>query len=396
MVVGWWRAWPPRRVDAVLVAVVVVAGVADSWVTWWSNGLLTGGPRYLVAGLVGVTGLALWWRRRFPVLVAVVLLIAHTLVFTPLALAVALFTVGEVFRDRLRVLWTFGVAGCVADLAAARIGGPAWDWRGAAYSLALVTGSLIVGYAVAVRRDLAHSAQELARAAQGQLEITRRWHELLVEQARAQERREIARELHDVVSHRVGHMVMTATTLTVGSSAGDARVVEKAELIGSEGRAALEELREILGVLAPEHTAGGAPRAPQPGAGQLPELVERARVNGQRVDWELTGDPQALGTVVQHALYRMVQEALTNAHKHAPGSQVRVVVDCRADGLHLEVVNTSATGARVEAVAGSGSGLLGVRERAALLGGYAEAGPYGDGFRLAVFVPGHAGPTRSA
>lgn len=376
-----------------LVAIVVAAGVADSWVTWWSNGLLTGRPTALVASVAGMAGLALWWRRRSPVLVAVVLLVAHTLVFTPLALAVALFTVGDVFHTRPRVLWAFGVAGSVADLVAARIGGPAWDWRGTAYSLALVTGSLIVGYAVAVRRDLAASAQELARAAQGQLEITRRWHELLLEQARADERREIARELHDVVSHRVGHMVMTATTLTVGSSATDARVVQKAELIGSEGRAALEELREILGVLAPDRASGGAPRAPQPSAGQLPALVARARAAGQRVDLDVAGDPQALGTVVQHALYRIVQEALTNAGKHAPGSDVRVRVDCRADGLHVEVVNTAATGlTRPDAPAGSGSGLLGVRERATLLGGHAETGPYGDGFRLAVFVPVHARP----
>ncbi|MBF9072778.1 sensor histidine kinase [Streptacidiphilus fuscans] len=388
------RRWPPRRVDAVVVAVAAVLGVANSWVKP-SNGLLTGQSIALVASFSGAVALVLWWRRRAPRVVACVLLVAHMVAFTPTALAVAMYTVGDECRRSARTLWAFGVAGCAADLVAVQGGGPQWNLREAAYSLAAVVGPLVVGYAVALRRDL-------AAAARSELVVVERWHALLVEQARETERRRIAREMHDVVSHRVGHMVLTAGSLEVARDPDPEQVAEKAGLIRTEGRHALEELREILGVLAPDRSRESrdphhrAPLTPQPDASALPGLADRTRQTGHDVALHVSGHPEGLPTVVQQAVYRAVQEALTNAAKHAPGAPISVTVNSGADAVQVTVVNGPPTRAPEHGLPSGGNGLLGLRERAALLGGSVEAGPYQGGFRLSLQLParpGHADPT---
>ncbi|MGW5122009.1 hypothetical protein ACWEQ8_42335, partial [Streptomyces noursei] len=148
--------------DAAVVVVTVLVGVGNSWVKP-SNGLMSNAPLGAVAGFSGAVALLLWWRRRFPRTVAGALLVAHVIAFTPTALAVALYTVGAQFHRRPRTLWIFGALSCVADLIAVQVGEPAWDLREAAYSLTVVIGPLVVGYAVALRRDLATAARnELA------------------------------------------------------------------------------------------------------------------------------------------------------------------------------------------------------------------------------------------
>ncbi|MBC9717538.1 histidine kinase dimerization/phosphoacceptor domain-containing protein [Streptomyces sp. TRM66268-LWL] len=249
--------WPARRVDALVVAACCVLGFANAWVKP-SNGLLSGQPTATVAAVSGLIALFLWWRRSWPLAVALVIICCHVLAFTPIALAVALFTVGMAYFRALPTLVWVGVAACLADLGALWAGHDL-DLREVGYSVALAIGPLVVGYAVAVRR-------ERTAAVRTELAALEREQDLRAERARAGERARIAREMHDVVAHRAGHIVLWAGSLRLGAGAADAQVADKAEQIRHEGRQALEELREILGVLLPGRA--GEPARVGAGAGR--------------------------------------------------------------------------------------------------------------------------------
>ncbi|MFJ3272344.1 sensor histidine kinase [Streptomyces sp. NPDC086776] len=373
--------WSPRRVDALVTVAVIALGVVDSWVKP-SSGLLTGLPTPVIAAASGAVGATLWWRRSRPDLVAAVVIVAYVMTFTPAALAVAMYTIGTVHR-RPRILAAYTVAGFIAGIAGLRGGLPDAGVREAAYSLALILGPLAVGYVVAVRRDLTAATQ--ARVADLERE-----HLVLDERARAEERAAIAREMHDVVGHRVSNMVLAAGALQVGPAAGHPDVVRTAELIRSDGRQALEELREILGVLSvgPVHWA---PTTPQPDVAQLPGIVAHATERGQSVQLQVNGHPETLSAPVQRAVHRIVQESLTNAAKHAPGAQVRIYVDCRSDGVHVSVGNGAGTGRPYADLPSGGHGLVGLAERVELLDGTLTAGPHGDGFLVSAFIPHRQG-----
>ncbi|WP_329437075.1 histidine kinase [Streptomyces sp. NBC_01280] len=377
---AWQDATPSslRRTDAAVAAAAALAGFGNSWVKP-SNGLLTGAPTVTVAVLSGAVGLLLWWRRERTVVIGWLVVLCHLLLFTPTALAVALYTVGSTYPNRWRLLAWFAGLGCLSDAGALWLGG-AWDFRGAAYSLALVVGPLVVGYAVALRRDL-------ATAAQAELATREREHVLLVEQARVNERSRIARDMHDVVAHRVGHIVLLAAALRVGAGSVDRKVAEDAEQIRHEGRRALEELRAILGVLTPDGAGRPAPRAPHVDAGDLDDLVHSARRAGLHADLSIEGEPGSLPTLVQQAVYRTLQESLTNAAKYAPGAEVGIELRCGPDTVDLTVVNGPASGPPADELPSGGNGLLGLNERASLLGGELAAGPEGGGFRVELHVP---------
>ncbi|MFI5633046.1 sensor histidine kinase [Streptomyces sp. NPDC051664] len=374
--------WSPRRVDALVTVTAIALGVVDSWVKP-SSGLLTGLPTPVIAAASGAVGATLWWRRSRPDLVAAVVLVAYVMTFTPAALAVAMYTIGTVHR-RPRILAAYTVAGFAAGIAGLRGGLPDAGVREAAYSLALILGPLAVGYVVAVRRDLTATTQ--ARVADLERE-----HLVLDERARAEERAAIAREMHDVVGHRVSNMVLAAGALQVGPAAGHPDVVRTAELIRSDGRQALEELREILGVLSVGHPVHRAPTTPQPDVAQLPGIVAHATERGQSVQLQVNGHPETLSAPVQRAVHRIVQESLTNAAKHAPGAQVRIDVDCRSDGVHVSVGNGAPTGHPSADLPSGGHGLVGLTERVELLGGTLTAGPDGDGFLVSAFIPHRRG-----
>ncbi|MFD3477484.1 sensor histidine kinase [Streptomyces sp. NPDC058695] len=378
--IAWNDATPSslRRLDASVAAAAALVGFGNSWVKP-SNGLLTGAPTVTVAVLSGAVGLLLWWRRKRTVMVGWLVVLCHLLLFTPTALAVALYTVGSTYPNRWRLLAWFAVLGCLSDAGALWLGG-AWDFRGAAYSLALVVGPLVVGYAVALRRDL-------ATAAQTELATREREHVLLVEQARVNERSRIARDMHDVVAHRVGHIVLLAAALRVGPGAVNPKVADDAEQIRHEGRRALEELRAILGVLTPDRAGRPAPRALRVDAGDLDDLVRSARRAGLRADLGMEGEPGALPTLVQQALYRTLQESLTNAAKYAPGANVGIELRCGPDTVDLTVINGPASGPPADELPSGGNGLLGLDERASLLGGELTAGPEGEGFRVELHLP---------
>ncbi|MFJ5548789.1 sensor histidine kinase [Streptomyces sp. NPDC093225] len=234
---------------------------------------------------------------------------------------------------------------------------------------------------------------------------------LLADRAVAAERRRIARELHDIVAHHITTMQLMAGGARA-NLAGDPEVVREAlvELEGS-GRMALREMRQLLDVLRagdePESLAGGAPGpaapgpridAPQPGIGDLPRIVAESCRAGLPTSFDVRGEERALPPSVGLAVFRIVQEALTNARRYAGGARTSVVLAYGAAEVRVDVADDgraagpgaagSATGTARERAGGSGYGLVGMRERVALHGGTLDAGPVaGGGFRVAARLP---------
>ncbi len=195
------------------------------------------------------------------------------------------------------------------------------------------------------------------------------------------ERARIARELHDIVAHSVSVMVVQATS--AGPRAADAESRESFAAIETAGRQALVELRRLLGVLRSED--GEATQlAPQPGLDELPTLVDQVRSVGQPVELVVTGDRRELPAGVELSAYRVVQEGLTNAVKHAAGARTTVSVRYGDRDLEVEVTDRGGAGG---ATTGSGRGLAGLRERVALYEGTLEAVPDGRGFRVRATLP---------
>jgi signal transduction histidine kinase len=220
----------------------------------------------------------------------------------------------------------------------------------------------------------------------GEAERLQREQHLDAERAKAQERARIAREMHDVVAHRVGLMVLHAGALEVSLTDPDA--VRQAALVRQTGREALEELRQVLGVLRAREDA--ALLGPQPTLADLDRLVQQSREAGMEVRVAVEGERRRLPATVERTAYRLVQEALTNVHKHAAGAATEVGVRYTGQGLTVTVHNARPAGGPSlrPALAGGGHGLLGLRERVTLLGGTFQAGPRLDGgFEVCASIP---------
>jgi signal transduction histidine kinase len=249
--------------------------------------------------------------------------------------------------------------------------------------MAVVIGALL-GLYVSARRRAVKALTERAERAE-------RERYLLAEQARADERAKLAAEMHDVVTHRVSLMVVQAGALRV--TAPDERTRIAAEELRATGAQALRELRDVVGLLrrtpAEEEGKATEPDAPLP---DLRPLIAESEATGTPVELVEEGDPTLAAPVVGRTAYRVVQEALTNVRKHAPGARVRVHVRYRTAGLCLTVTNTAPTGAADPMLAGTGSGtgLHGLRERVELVHGTLDAGPEpGGGFRVEATLPAY-------
>ncbi|MGA5562113.1 sensor histidine kinase [Streptomyces platensis] len=206
-----------------------------------------------------------------------------------------------------------------------------------------------------------------------------------------EERNRIARELHDVVAH---HMSVISIQAQVAPHLVEDPTDElKENLAGIRGSAveALTELRRVLGVLRSEEAlADGVRHTPQPTLGRLDELVGTVRGAGLRVTTEITGEVRPLSPGVELSAFRIVQEALSNALRHAPGAQVRVALGYRSGGLTIRVANT-APDRPAPPSQGAGHGLLGMHERAAMLGGELATGPTPDGgYEVTAILPAQA------
>jgi signal transduction histidine kinase len=222
------------------------------------------------------------------------------------------------------------------------------------------------------------------RELEARAERLERDHEERARRAVAEERARIARELHDVISHNVSVMVVQASA---GGDVFTTRPDDAREALGSiaaTGREALVELRRLLGVVRPPGGDDGTGVTPQPGLSRLPELIEQVTRAGLRVELSVAGRSRALPAGVDLSAYRIVQEALTNTLKHAHARRAEVALRYTDASLELEVLDDgSAAG-----VGRGGHGIIGMRERAALLGGELSAGPrQGDGFAVRARLP---------
>jgi signal transduction histidine kinase len=200
-----------------------------------------------------------------------------------------------------------------------------------------------------------------------------------------EERARIARELHDIVAHHLSVIAVESEAARLTSPQLSPDAGGRLEAIASTAREALTETRRLLGVLR-EDSGGEADRTPQPGLGELDDLIDKAQATGTNIRLIREGTIARLPLSIDLAAYRIVQEALTNARRHAPGADVEVEVSYRDHTLHLRVRDHgpgAPGGTPVE-----GHGLMGMRERAALAGGTFSSGPAeGGGFELDITLP---------
>ena len=343
-------------------------------------------PLAVDATLGGLSCLGVWLRRRWPVGFAVT-----TIVFSVYSVAaagvalIALFTVAVHRRLAVVGLVTAGFALASIATAVVRPDSSVPTWWQVVLGLACIAAVLAWGMWVRARRQLAQSLRERARRAESERDS----------QARRQERQRIAREMHDVLAHRISLLSLHAGALELRPDRPVDEIARAAGVIRDSAHEALEDLRQVIGVLradpAGDDWTDDAPERPQPTLVDLPELVDESRRAGMRVVLEcrvpdLTAVPVALG----RSAYRIVQEGLTNARKHAPGAEASVTVrGTQGDGLTVEIRNPCPPEvAGTTAIPGAGSGIVGLAERAGLAGGRLEHGrtPHGE-FRLWVWLP---------
>jgi signal transduction histidine kinase len=333
--------------------------------------------------LVGVpTWIALWWRRRWPVHVAILFGLASVVsTSASLAALIALFTL--VVHRRAGI--ALPLAALTLPLAPAFLaihpdeGTPYWVNLG--FSLLLTAAVVAWGMFVRARRQLVISLRDRAERAEAE-------QQLRVDQARRQERSRIAREMHDVLAHRISLLSLHAGALEFRPDAPADDVARAAGVIRRSAHEALQDLRAVIGVLR-EGQDGGAPERPQPTIADLPELIAESRGAGMHVSYEV-GELAAVPEATGRNAYRIVQEALTNARKHARGAAVDVEVGGDADsGLTIEVRNRLPVGAATgPEIPGAGTGIVGLTERANLVGGRLEHGRTAEGdYRLWAWLP---------
>jgi signal transduction histidine kinase len=207
--------------------------------------------------------------------------------------------------------------------------------------------------------------------------------------ATAEERARMARDLHDIVSHNLSVVVLQAAGARAKAETDDVdlRTLEKIE---RSGREALAEMRRLLGVMRDDQGGDGATLEPSPGLAQLPALVERMRDAGVAVELRMDASGNGISPAIDLSAYRIVQEALTNTLKHAgPHANVSVTITREPGAVALEVADDGGADAAPASVAdGPGHGLVGMRERASILGGELEAGPRpGGGFAVSARLP---------
>ncbi|MDG4531969.1 sensor histidine kinase [Streptomyces sp. AV19] len=284
-------------------------------------------------------------------------------------------------RERPRTLaavWT--VVTLVSYALIALVGGPV----NASWLVVVILGGLLMLLGGALRRS---STDRRALAEQETISEAERSRRTLLE-----ERTRIARELHDVVAHHMSVITVQADSAPYRLTDLPPAAAEEFGSIAATARESLAEMRRLLGVLRSEDAGeGGGVKTPQPGVDRIGQLVEATVRAGQPVELTLDQEPAsaALPQAVDLSAYRIVQEALANVVRHAPGALARVSVSADDEGLTVLVVNDPADGPHTPLeTAGTGHGLVGMRERVRLVGGTLDTGPLpGGGFRVAARLP---------
>jgi signal transduction histidine kinase len=365
-------------VDSVLFLLAAALGVAAG-VTSARHGLR--GPLLVIDAIGGaVLCLALWWRRRWPLELGLASLpVVVVSSSAGPAGVIILYTVAAYRRWQLAVLVA---AAQVVLLPLQRAVHPQGNSLAAYYLTGTLGPAVVVAWGM-FRRSRRQAQGERARRAEAE-------EQLRIEQIRYAERTRIAREMHDVLAHRISLLSLHAGALEFRPDAPPEQVARAAAVIRASAHQALEDLRAVIGVLR-DGTDGQEPQPPQQTLAALPGLLEESRAAGMRVHAEvrlpdLAAVPDAIG---RHAL-RIVQEALTNARKHATSAPVELRLEgAPGCGLSIDVRNPSPALATAEPkIPGTGAGLLGLTERATLSGGRLEHGldEHGD-FRLHAWLP---------
>jgi signal transduction histidine kinase len=335
--------------------------------------------------------LGLWWRRRWPIGLAVITVLAGAVsLMSAVAGMAALFTVAV-----HRKAWVAAVVGA-AGLATMPIfltlhpPGETPTWADATTGLLISAVVLGWGMFTRARRQLLLSLQDRALRAESE-------QQLRVDQARRMERARIAREMHDVLAHRISLLSVHAGALEFRTDATRQQVVEAAGVIRANAHQALQELREVIGVLreddadaGPAGQRPGAPEPPQPGLAEIPALVAESSGAGATVRYRCeVAEPGEVPRSLARTAYRVVQEGLTNARKHAPGTPIEVSLrGATGTELAVEVVNPVRAWPPRATVPGSGLGLIGLAERVQLTGGRLDHGRDAQGsFRLRASLP---------
>jgi signal transduction histidine kinase len=331
--------------------------------------------------LVVAECLPLLWRRRQPFAVGLtvgVLTAAHGLATVPepavpFAGLVGLFSVAAYASHRVSAMAaTIAAVTIVLTLVLDRAQADAQDYT---VTLLVFATAWLLGDSVRVRRERAAELEE--RIEQGE-----RLRQVEADRVLGEERARMARELHDVVAHAVSLMVVQAEAGPVVVERDPARAVGAFDTISATGKQALTEMRRLLGVLRTDPTG---PLTPQPGLDRLEDLVASFRQAGLPVELVVHGEPRPLPPGIDLSAYRILQEALTNVLKHAGPARARVGVRYEPAAVTL-TVEDDGLGAAASAPSG-GNGLVGMRERAALLDGTVHAGPAEDGWRVEARLP---------
>ncbi|MEU7166588.1 histidine kinase [Streptomyces morookaense] len=268
---------------------------------------------------------------------------------------------------------------------------PLWLVLGALFFLVFAVVPGLASRYWTQRRTLLQTLQER----NAQLLRERR---MVAGQARMRERQRIAQDMHDSLGHQLALIAVQTGALEVDRELTD-RQREAVAVLRQASVAAMHELREVVGILK-DGTLGEESGAEPPArvVAGIGGLVDSAAAAGMRVTLERAGEARPLAPAVDHAAYRIVQEGLTNAYKHAPGAPIAVAVRFEPDSLVVEVANGPAgpdVPVRSEEAVSGGQGLTGLRERARLVGGIIFAGPVGGGFRLAGLLPYGSGEARA-
>ncbi|MEU1807033.1 histidine kinase [Streptomyces sp. NPDC019937] len=421
----WWS----RRRSMVLDIVLGVASAAECAAEGVGFAHDARMPVALGVVLGLIIGATLVLRRRWAI--AVVLI---SIAVTPAEMGLLLGVVGlytlaasEVPRRISAVL--AGMAGAGTFLVAMirfQQDNPRETWGAAVWeaplfsltiTLALTTPPVLLGLYVRARRRLVESLRERADGLERELSLLAERAEERAEWARNEERTRIAREMHDVVAHRVSLMVVHAAALQAVALKDPEKASKNAALVGDMGRQALTELRQMLGVLRSDVPAEGKPvplasvavaasaaaeaasasasaiesveDAAGPRLVELEALVGQSRAAGMAVELSVEGEERRYAARVEQTAYRVVQEALTNVHKHAPGASTRIRLAHRGAEIAVLVENgPSERGAADAGLPSGGNGLVGMKERVSTLGGGFVSGPTdAGGFRVSAVIP---------
>ncbi|MFC8373011.1 MULTISPECIES: sensor histidine kinase [unclassified Streptomyces] len=417
----WW--WDRRR-SAVFDAGLAVVSALECGLEGISFAREAGVPAAVGVVFGVLAGSVLLVRRRWPIAVVLV-----AIAVTPAAMGFLMGVVGlyslaasEVPRRIIASLAGMQSVGVLIVMFVrmrqnlARGDLDVGDWIVPFASITTAIGvtapPLLLGLYVGARRRLMESLRERADSLERELQLLAERAEERAEWARGEERTRIAREMHDVVAHRVSLMVVHAAALQAVARKDPEKAVKNAALVGDMGRQALTELREMLGVLRSGGDGGqrrerasvplaavgvaaaaAASRAVDEGEGpclsEIEELVGQSAAAGMVVDLSVVGESRSCAREVESTAYRVVQEALTNVHKHAAGAKTYVRLAYRVSEIAMQVENEPPPEAGASAgLPSGGNGLVGMKERVSALGGVFVSGPTdAGGFRVSAVIP---------